>query len=149
MTIEPQRGAIPITLGDPGRLRTLFFPMSATWLLVERYGVNFLGELYTVKNSKLTLKSLDALRFFLWAGLQAELVDTDETFTEDEAAELLRPWTFERIFNAVVMAVTGATVTPALPGKGNAAVAPASPSAVRAPAKASTSTKRRGSSAAR
>jgi hypothetical protein len=138
MKILPQRGAIPITLGDPARERILFFDMAATWILVEKYGVGFLAELYTVVpnplnpvKAKLGLKSLDALKFFLWAGLQAEISLTEETLSLAEVEEFLRPWTFQPIFNAVVMAVTGAVATPALP-KAPADGVPATPPARRA-----------------
>lgn len=154
MKITPQRGAIPVTVGDPPRVRTLFFPMLATAALVDQYGIGFLGALYKVvpdpadpKKTKLELKSMDALRFFLWAGLQEELADTGETLSENEAGEFLRPWTMMTIFNAVVMAVTGATATPALPGK-NEAPEPAKASQVVAFKKPSTSTRRKGSTAA-
>jgi hypothetical protein len=153
MKITAARGAIAVTLGDVPRLRTLFFAKSATMLLVEKYGVGFLGALYTVKRNpenaketKLELKSLDTLAYFLWAGLQEEISDTDEVLTEAEAEQFLRPWTLHNIFNAVVMAITGAVSTPAEPGKAEAAEAQkASPSA--GGAKASTSTRRRGSRA--
>jgi hypothetical protein len=153
MRITASRGAIAITLGDPARPRILFFAMSATALLVEKYGVGFLGALYTVKRNpddaketKLELKSLDTLAYFLWAGLQEEISDTDEVLTEAEAREFLRPWTLQNIFNAVVMAITGAVSTPAQPGKAEAAEAKtASPSA--AVAKGSISKRRRGSPA--
>lgn len=154
MRITASRGAIAVTVGDPPRLRTLFFAKSATALLVEKYGVGFLGALYTVKRhpadpkkTMLDLKSLDTLAYFLWAGLQEEISDTDEILTEAEAEQFLRPWTLQNIFNATVMAITGAVSTPPLPpGKAQAAEAQtASPSA--AGAKASTSTRRRGSRA--
>jgi hypothetical protein len=149
MKITAARGAIAITLDRP---RILFFGMSATWMLVEKYGVEFLTVLYTVKGkeARLSLKSIEALQFFLWAGLQEEISDTDEQLSFEQVGDFLRPWTFTTIFNAVVMAVTGAVSTPAPPGKADAAGAMASPPASRAAArKASTSTKRRGSSAER
>jgi hypothetical protein len=154
MKITAARGAIAITLGDVPRLRTLFFAKSATALLVEKYGVGFLGALYTVKRNpadaketRLDLKSIDTLAYFLWAGLQEEISDTSEVLTEAEAEQFIRPWTLHNIFNATVMAITGTVSTPAQPGKAEAAEAQtASPSA--GVAKASTSTRRRGSRAA-
>jgi hypothetical protein len=153
MRITASRGAIAITLGDPARLRTLFYAKSATALLVQKYGVGFLSALYTVtrsptdaKDTKLELKSLDTLSYFLWAGLQEEISDTEEVLTEAEAEQFLRPWTLQNIFNATVMAITGAVSTPAQPGKAEAAEAKtASPSA--AVARASTSTRRSASPA--
>jgi hypothetical protein len=156
-SIELQRGAIPLTLDRP---RILFFDMTGTWLLVQRYGVDFIRKLYTVtilptadKNNPavdLALKDVDALAYFLWAGLQAELVDTGATLSQEEARTFIRPWTITPIFNAVVCAVTGATATPALPGKVDAAAAAAKPVAGRKAAapKVSTSRKRNGSSVA-
>jgi hypothetical protein len=154
MQITAQRGAIAITLGDTPRRRTLFYSMGPTWLLVEKYGVGFLGELYTSEQvggqSRLKLKSLDALRFFLWAGLQEEISGTGEELTEAEVGDFIRPWTMQNIFNAVVMAVTGAVSTPVLPGKAEAAEAKtASQSAARPAAKGSTSTRRSASRVAR
>lgn len=150
MHITSARGAIAITLDRP---RILFFPMEATFALVRRYGVNFLSELYTVEGqgaaAQLTLKSPEALRFFLWQGLQAEISDTCETLTEDDAAQFIHPWTISRIFNALVMALTGAMSTPRPPGKDEAAGELASPPADRRSRRGSTSTKVRGSSAAR
>lgn len=151
MKISAARGAIAITLDRP---RILFFPMDATFVLVRKYGVDFLSELYTVDRreggAKLTLKSPDALRFFLWQGLQAEISDTEEVLDEAEAGEFIMPWTIATIFNALVMALTGAMSTPPeAPGKKLAEGSPASPAAKRAGREASTSTKGRGSSAAR
>jgi hypothetical protein len=148
MKIEPQRGAIPITLDRP---RVLFFDMAATWLLAQRYGAGFVGALYTLERSgkefSVKLKDPRALAYFLWAGLQAEISDTDELLTEQQAEAFIRPWTFQAIFNAVVLAITGGTATPVMPGKPNGAAA----SPVEAPApkqrRASTTTRRRGSSA--
>jgi hypothetical protein len=154
MKIAASRGAIAITLGDPARLRTLFFAKSATALLVEKYGVGFLGALYTVKRNpldaketRLELKSLDTLAYFLWAGLQEEISDTDEVLTEAEGDEFIRPWTLQNIFNAVVMAITGAVSTPAQPGKAEAAEAKTASPSAGVVAKGSTSTRRRGSRA--
>jgi len=142
MKISAARGAIAITLDRP---RILFFDMAATWMLVQRYGAGFVRELYILEgmglNRKVKLKHPDALRFFLWAGLQAEISDTGETLTEEDAAALIHPCTFEPIFNALVMAITGAISTPAPPGKLEAPPAPPpSPAGKRKPA--STSAKR-------
>lgn len=149
MKIELQRGAIPITLDRP---RTLFFDMAATWLLVEHYGISFIAALYTVegkgKDAKLRLTSPDALAFFLWAGLQAELADTDETLSLEEATLLIGPWNFTTIFHSLTYALSGATRTPVTKGKDNAAGAAAKPGPrAVADRKASTSRRRNGSSA--
>ena len=69
-----ERGAMPIVLDRP---RLVFYDMRSTWLLVQKYG-DFKRALYTVrgtvenKNVELVLKDIEALQFFLWAGLQAE-----------------------------------------------------------------------------
>lgn len=153
MKIELQRGAMPIELDRP---RTIFFDMAGTWLLVQRYDIDFMRELYLVertdgKTSDLRLKSQDALGYFLWAGLQAELADTEETLTLEQAKALIRPWTLREIFEAMVKALTGATHTPALPGKEAAAGAAAKPvrefPAVPRSPRGSTTQKRKGSSA--
>jgi hypothetical protein len=122
MIIEQQRGAIPITLDRP---RILFFDTPGTWLLVEKYEVGFLRALYSVKASPtakgreqrvdLIMNDVDVLAYFLWAGLQAELRDTDEALTEAEAAALIRPWTVVDVFNAVVGAVSGREPTRVVP----------------------------------
>lgn len=145
MKIPVQRGAVPITLDRP---RTLFFDMAATCLLAQKYGPAFIGELYVFEGKgSFKLKSADAMAVFLWAGLQAELADTDEELTQEQAAAFIRPWTFNAIFNALVLAVIGATATPEVPGK--AAGAAAGPAAVpAAKRRASTSRRRSGSTAA-
>jgi hypothetical protein len=144
MKITAARGAIAITLDRP---RILFFDTAATWLLAQKYGASFVRSLYTIQGTgdarRVALTSPDALRYFLWAGLQAEISDTDEVLTEEEVGELIKPWTFEPIFNATVMAITGGLSTPVLPGKSPATAA--SPRV--ASRKASTTTKASDSSA--
>jgi len=128
MKIELQRGAMPIELDRP---RIIFFDMAATWLLVQKYGMSFIRELYTVerkgKDANLILTSPDALAFFLWVGLQAELVDTDETLSLEQTTALIGPWNFGTIFRMLTYALSGATQTPAVPGKSPAAGAAAKP----------------------
>jgi hypothetical protein len=149
MTIELQRGAMPIELDRP---RVIFFDMAATWLLVQQYGIDFHRELYTVegkgKDAQLKLKTPEALAYFLWAGLQAELADTGDTLTLEQATALIGPWNFKAIFQLLTYALSGATKTPPVPGKEQAAGAAAKPGprALRAVG-ASTSPRRRGSSA--
>jgi hypothetical protein len=149
LKITAARGAIAITLDRP---RILFFDLAGTWLLVQRYGAGFVRELYSLEKSlagrTVKLKSTDALRYFLWAGLQAEISDTGEVLTEEDAAEFIHPWTLENIFNALVMAITGAISTPAPPGKPEASAPPPSPPATSKKTKASTSARRNASRAA-
>jgi len=136
--------------------------MNATWLLIQQYGEGFIPELYTLtgavaddpKSRTIKLKSMDALAYFLWAGLQADALRHDEEFTLEQAAEQLRPFTYTRIFNAVVVALVGGTLTPAAPGKTEAAQARPARPAMKTPAtlaakgpgptKVSTSLKRSG-----
>jgi hypothetical protein len=147
-----QRGAHPITLD--GRERILFFDLAATWLLVEKYGVHFNTALYGVERNEgttsLKLKSLTALQFFLWAGLQSDL-EEGEVLTLEQAGDFMRPWLLIEIFNKTVLALTGQMVTPDLPpGKTDAAGERSTPIARSRPSqKASTSRKPRGSRSAR
>ena len=150
MHIAPQRGAVPITLD---RERVLFFDMAATWLLAQRFGFRFIRALYTVegegKDAKVELTNPDALAFFLWVGLRADLAD-DEVLTREDVEAFIRPWNFEPIFNAIVLAITGATATPPLkdePGK-DAGAAPSPAAAPAASRRASTTTRANDSSAA-
>lgn len=148
--MELQRGFIPI---DLDKRRTLAFDHNATWLLIQKYGPRFLPELYRVKDGSLfELVSMDALAYFLWAGLQRDARQNREELTLEQVAEFLRPWTYVSIFERVILAVVGATATPALPGKeaadGGAAkpaagakAAPSNPG----PTKVTTSMKRSGS----
>jgi hypothetical protein len=146
-----QRGAHPIMLD---RRRILFFDLAATWLLVEKYGVSFNLALYTVDRSEgttsLKLKSLTALQFFLWAGLQSDLAE-GEVLTLEQTAEFMRPWLLIEIFNRTVMALTGQMATPDLPPGKDAAGETPTPAAknLRPNPKASTSTKRSASRSAR
>lgn len=132
MELTLQRGAIPVELD---RTRILFFDMAATWLLIQRYGPRFLPELYRVKDGdQFELVSMDALTFFLYAGLQADAKQRGEELTLEQAAGFLRPWSYARIFQAVIFAVVGANATPAMlaagsQGKGAADGAAAKPAA--------------------
>ncbi|HZL20540.1 MAG TPA: hypothetical protein VFG23_22605 [Polyangia bacterium] len=149
MELTPQRGAIAIQLDRP---RVLFFDMNATWLLIQKYGHSFIPELYTLtgeitddpRSRSLQLKSMDALAYFLWAGLQADAKQHGEEFTLEQATEQLRPFTYTKIFNAVVVALVGGTLTPAAPGKTEAEPArPARPATKGpGPTRVSTSLKR-------
>ncbi len=141
-----QRGAIPVDLDRP---RILFFDMAATWLLIQRYGPKFLLELYRVKDdSVLELASMDALAYFLFAGLQADAEAHGETLSPKQAQDFLRPWNYRAIFESVVYAVVGATSTPAQPGKAPADGVAAGPAVAPAaapspgPTKVSTAMKR-------
>jgi hypothetical protein len=148
MKIELQRGAMPIELDRP---RVIFFDMAATWLLVQQYGIDFHRELYTVegkgKEAQLKLKTPGALAFFLWAGLQAELAGTEEALSLEQATALIGPWNFKAIFQLLTYALSGATRTPAVPGKESAAGAAAKPGPRGLAVKGSISRRRSDSSA--
>src|SRR6185437_15472565 len=129
MELTLQRGAIPV---DVDRQRILFFDHNATWLLLQKYGPRFIIELYRVPDPKVPrfeLVSMDALAFFLFAGLQADAKRRGEELTLEQAQAFLTPWTYEKIFERVVYAVVGATATPAMLGKAAADDAAAKPSA--------------------
>ena len=112
MELLRQRGAHPVELD--GRTRIVFFDLAATWLLVEKFGPQFPRELYTINaDGQPELRSLKALAFFLFVGLQAGL--DGEELTLAEAESFIRPWTLQPISNAVLRALTGATHTPADP----------------------------------
>ena len=151
MELTLQRGAIPVDLDIP---RILIFDMKATWLLIQKYGSQFLPALYVAKGGpdgkpSVELKDMEALQFFLWAGLQTDAAHQEQEFTLEMAADQLRPFTYTRIFRAVVLALMAGTTTPAQPGKTPATGAAAKPAAKAKPApgptRVSTSLKRSGS----
>ncbi len=129
------RGGTPITLDKP---RVVFFDKTATWLLFRKYGNGFAGALYSAQRIpaadgtpariEIELKDMDALHFFLWAGLQADANAHGETLTMEEVEDFLKPLTFQQVFDAVVLALTRGIETP--PGKDAAATA--SPAAAAA-----------------
>lgn len=131
MDFDLQRGQWPV---DLDRRRIIFFDNKATWLLYQQYGRRFLPKLYTVPDPKrpmeLKLESMEALEYFLWAGLQWDARRNGEQLTQEQAAAFLHPWDYERTFQAVVFAVVGATAAPVLPGKKEADGAAAEPAAV-------------------
>lgn len=150
MDFELQRGQWPV---DLDRRRILFFNDKATWLLYQQFGARFLPKLYTIPNPKQPLEwkleSMDALAFFLWAGLQWDARRHGEELTLELVAGLIHPWNLDRIFRAVVFAVVGATAAPGLPGKESADGVAAKPAAGTkaapkhpGPSKVSTSLKR-------
>jgi hypothetical protein len=120
---ELQRGAIPVELDRP---RILFFPLDATELLIQKYGVNFNSALYSADRAgdgkvTLQLKSLKVMAYFLWAGLQWELGDGEDLSLKQVEAEI-PPYRVTKLFEALTMALTGAHATPSLPpGKVSAA----------------------------
>jgi len=123
-----QRGAIAVEL-DLERPRIIFFDHAATWLLVQRYGSQFIPELYEVTKDprKLELKSMDALAYFLWAGLQLDAKETGDAFSLQDAEAQLTPMHYIRAFNGVVLALSGSMGRPVMPGKTVAISAAAAP----------------------
>lgn len=124
-----QRGAHPITLAE--RERILFFDAAATFLLVDRYGPGFIGELYGIVRDKddstktsLKLKSGPALQFFLYAGLQADAREIGEQISLEDCETFIRPWTMLPIFHVLVKALSGTMYAPADP-EGKASAPPA------------------------
>lgn len=145
MELSLARGARPITLD---RERWLFFGNEAVWLLYQEYGPLFATALYTAEKkdgkAELRLKSMEALVFFLWVGLQADAKLHEEELTIERVRELIVPFNFVRIFNSLVLALAVAISAPEPPGKAPAAGSPAAPAAPKAPGptKVSTSLKR-------
>lgn len=145
--MTPERGAIAITLDRP---RVLFFDSAATFRLVSKYGPRFAGALYELVGQELQMKNEEALIDFLYIGLQADAKLSGADFTLEMAKGAIRPWTVMKIFNATVLALTGAISTPGVElGKASARVAAAKPSAetpaAQKPQKVSTTSKRNGS----
>jgi hypothetical protein len=152
-----QRGAHPVKLD---RERILFFDHIATFELTNKYGPLFMAALYEVqvmpdKSVKVKLKDPEAVPYFLWQGLQAEARENREEVSLEFATAQIRPWTMKKIFDALVMALTGATYV--APGKQQAPGESSQPSAngtveegsageePEMPAAAMTSTTRKGS----
>lgn len=130
MNLTPERGAIPIQLDCP---RILFFDAAASFLLVQRFGMGFAAALYELdKNTPdgLRLRSVEALQYFLWAGLQADLKTRNEELTLEQVEGLIRPWTLPMIFRKTVLALVGATHAPEpVRGKDEAADSSSKPAA--------------------
>lgn len=138
MKLTEQRGAVAI---DLDRRRLLFFSMASTWLVIERYGLDFAQTLYSVvrtgTQTELKLKDMDALCFMLWAGLQDELRGTGEDLSLETVAGCITPFNIRTIFNKVVVALTRTVSTPEQPGKVEAASSTAKPAAKKTAAKVS------------
>ncbi len=125
------RGGTPIDLDRP---RIVFFDMLATERIYRRYKTTSVAVLYTSRRIEpahkggkpgyeVELTDITALQYFLWAGLQADAEDAGDTLTLDDVASFINPISFERIFNAVIVALSNCFKTPALPGKADAATA--------------------------
>ena len=134
--LTTQRGAIPVELDRP---RILFFDMAATALLVERYGMHFAGELYTIRKvptgAECRLKDVHALAFFLFAGLQAEARAIGQPLTLEQVQQHIHPWSVPQLFDLTLRGLTGQVATPVQPGKSVAAAKSPKRAAKKAPAK--------------
>lgn len=149
-TAEPvnegaERGAYPITLD---RERIVFFELSASFLLHKKYGPMFLLSLYrNTDGGKAELQSEEALRYFLWAGLQWDAKANGEKLSEEQVGKFFNPFNFDEITTIVTKALAATMNTPTPPGK--TAAAAASPAVVATqgpgPTKVSTSSKRNAS----
>ncbi len=143
MDLLGQRGAQPITLD--GRRRVCLFDMAATWLLVQKYGLDFATHLYSIGShdsavANIELKSINALHFFLWAGLQADAREHKEVLELGDIEPFMRPWLLPQIFNAVFLALVGNTYVPEPKGKDEAASPAAQPAAPKVAGKKKVST---------
>ncbi len=144
-----QRGAIPVELDRP---RILLFDHKATWALYQKYGPRFLLDLYLPKKvgdrTDIVLQSMDALAFYLHAGLQAEAERHGETLSLEDVAKMIHPWNVTHVLERVVFAVVGASATPSMLGKATATGQAAKPAATKTvpphpgPTRVMTSTKR-------
>ncbi len=142
------RGGVPVELD---RTRILFFDKTAAFNLIDKYGEAYLSALYgpgTTANGRPTvkLKNIDALEYFLWAGLQYEAHQKGEQLALETVGGWVMPSTTIRIFDRVLLAITRDIHTPPLLGKDQAATAsPAAAAKKSGRRTASTSRKLRGS----
>lgn len=93
---------IPI---DLDRRRYLVFDFNAIAILHDRLGNDFLSKLIFREGGKTKLRSLLALRTFVFAGLQDELEESRELLTEREVGKLLSVATVPASFGAVLEAI--------------------------------------------
>jgi hypothetical protein len=103
MELSPERGAVTLTLDRP---YILLYAMRATDLLRTRFGPNYLAALYTVNHGNVEITSMEALAYYLWAGLREWVRQTGEEITLEEAENMVRPFTEKRVGAAVLTAVT-------------------------------------------
>lgn len=109
MVADPVRAHIPI---DLDRKRILCFDHRATFLLMQRFGFRPMASLYwqvadpdDPKKKILQIRSIDALLYFLWAGLQRDADDAGETLSLEQIQEFVNPLTVESIFLALIAAL--------------------------------------------
>jgi len=132
MTPDATRAHISIDLDRP---RVLCFDHKATFALMQRYGLRPTNALYETiplpgRKQELRIRSVEALAFFLYIGLQRDAADAGETLTEAQAEALITPLTIEGIFYALLASLSNPlhrkNADPAEP-KGEQAGASASP----------------------
>lgn len=104
------RAHVPVQLD---RQRVLCFDHKATFHLMKRYGLRPAAALYEripldkdPKKFRLEIRDIEALQYFLWAGLQRDAEDAGETLTLERAAEFITPLTIEPIFTALLPALS-------------------------------------------
>lgn len=110
MQPNPQRAHIPIELD---RQRILCFDHRATFLLMKRYGLRPTSALYETipeegdkKKRVLRIRDMDVLVYFLWAGLQRDAQDAEETLTLEQVEEFVSPLLLEPIVYALTSALS-------------------------------------------
>jgi hypothetical protein len=109
---DAARFFIPVELDRP---RVLAFDSAATFLTFQRFGENFIHELYEAdpnapapakgQPQRLRLRSHDAFVFFLWAGLQRDARSAGETLTLEAVADQIVPTTINDLFSALLVAL--------------------------------------------
>jgi hypothetical protein len=112
--IQPDaaRFFIPVELD---RTRVLAFDSAATFLIFQKFGENFIHELYEAdpnapapvkgRGQKLRLRSREAFEFFLWAGLQRDAKAAGEILTLEAVADQIVPTTINDLFSALLVAL--------------------------------------------
>jgi len=91
------------------RTRVLAFDSAATFLLYQRFGDNFLFELYEQEPGnaagKLRLRSRDAFVFFLWAGLQRDAKAAGEYLSIADVEDQIVPMSISDLAAALSLAL--------------------------------------------
>jgi hypothetical protein len=118
---DPQRFFIPVELD---RRRVLAFDNKATFVVYQKYGAGFWRELYEAdpnapepeekgKGRAFRIRSLDALEFFLWAGLQRDAEAAGEVLTLEDVAAMILPTTIADLAGALLVALAATQRRPA------------------------------------
>lgn len=117
---DVQRFFIPVELD---RARVLAFDHKATFLVYQKYGANFWRELYErdpnapepehSKSHAYRIRSVGALEYFLWAGLQKDAEAAGETLAIEDVRAMILPSTFSDLAGALMMALAATQRRPA------------------------------------